>query len=199
MAERGSPSKYESPESAEAYRGKFERSLFRRLSSRREIGLVRRALAELGELRSVLDCPCGAGRLLPLLSNTGARVFGADASAAMIREARAAGLCQAAAQDLPFADGSFDAVVCHRLLHHFAESEVRRSVLREAARVARKGVVVSFADADTWKGRRVRSRRRPITADQLAAEASAAGLILQRPVRRICGLVSVQAVALLRP
>ena len=43
---------------------------------------------------------------------------------------------------LPFADRSIDVVTCSQVLHHFADDDAAR-LLRELARVARVGVVVS--------------------------------------------------------
>lgn len=42
---------------------------------------------------------------------------------------------------LPFADGSVDVAVCSLFLHHF-DSEESTIILREAARVARRGVII---------------------------------------------------------
>jgi len=198
LTERASPQKYETPERAAHYRRKYKQSWLRRLSSRRELGLVLKALSRLGHLETVLDCPCGAGRLLPLLPG---KVYAADAAVTMVREAReevSARFLVAAAQSLPFADNTFDAIVCHRLLHHFTDAGVRRSILKELARVARRGVVISFTDATTRKGRKP-SRRQPIHPEELKADANAAGLTLDGPILHLGSLFSAQAVALLQP
>lgn len=50
--------------------------------------------------------------------------------------------------DLPFPDGSFDAVFASALLQHVSDP---LAVLREARRVARTGAVIGVADAD-WDG-----------------------------------------------
>lgn len=68
----------------------------------------------------VLEVGFGPGHLLGYLTRGGCRVWGCDLSPAMVRQAgrrlRRAGLapllCQARAQGLPFAPGSFDTVVC---------------------------------------------------------------------------------------
>jgi SAM-dependent methyltransferase len=190
--------RYRSPEGARAYRRKYASPL-RALSSWRETRLVARALAQAGAEGPLLDCPCGAGRLIPALARRGARVTAVDLSKAMVREAggtRALRLV-GSADALPFADGAFDTVVCHRLLHHFAEPEGRARVLRELARVARRAVVLSFSDAGTRRARRS-TRRAALTAGRLRAEAAACGLRLEPPVRRVCGWFSVVAVAVLR-
>ena len=202
---------YRTREGAARYRDKWRGSLSRRLSGRRELALLRRALRRFPDPGWVLDCPCGAGRLIPALSDLAEGVFAADLSVAMVREARAVAdhaashetrLAAASAMQLPFADRRFDVVVCHRLLHHFPSAETRRSILGELARVARRGVVLSFWDAESRRGRRVvrasSTRRSAITAERLAEEARAVGLVLQSPVLRVNGIVSPQAIASLR-
>ena len=53
--------RYGSKDGACAYRHKYERSLSRRLSNRRELAIVHAALTQAGARDRVLDCPCGAG------------------------------------------------------------------------------------------------------------------------------------------
>ena len=190
--------RYGIADGAEAYGRKY-RSPLRALSSLKETRLVARALADAGVTGPVLDCPCGAGRLLPALRRRASRVVAADVSPAMVRRARdGAGFLVASAFALPFADRSFDAAVCHRLLHHLPDAADRARVLGELARVARRAVVVSFSDATTRKGRR-KTRRALLTPDALGAEAAACGLALAAPPRRVNAWFSVVAVALLRP
>jgi len=190
--------RYRTDEGAAAYRDKHAGTLLRRLADRREKTLLVRLLRRIGPLESVLDCPCGAGRFLPLLAGEADRVFALDQSRALLLLARAGRAAVGDAGALPLRDGAVDAVVCLRLLHHFPEAADRRRILAEAARVARKGVVVSFADADTWKGRRMRSRRRPVPRRVLAEDAAAAGLALDPGVLKVNSLFSGFSFALLR-
>lgn len=202
--------RYGSPAGAAAYRRKYERSLARRLSHRREMRILARALAEAGVAGHVLDCPCGAGRLVPTILSVADRVTGADLSMAMVRESREAlgGLLAArrlelaagSAAALPFASGAFDAVVCHRLLHHIPGRTARVAILRELARVARRAVVFSFSDATTLKGRwqRLRGRhhkRIALTPREVVEEAAEAGLAPAGSFRRLWGLTSLVTVA----
>jgi SAM-dependent methyltransferase len=211
--EPGLIQRYESDAGAAAYRRKYERSLLRRLSNRRELAVVSRALAAAGARGHVLDCPCGAGRLVPTILRRAERVTAADVSAAMVREAEDALAAEAragrvdfavaSAEALPFADDRFDTVVCHRLLHHVQDADERGRILHELARVASRRVVLSFNDATTWKGRSQRRRGRTrgrvaLAPDALQAEAAAHGLVLEPPVRRLNGLFSLVAVAVFR-
>jgi ubiquinone/menaquinone biosynthesis C-methylase UbiE len=81
----------------------------------------------------------------------GLRYAGGDFSRAMIGHAREVsespkviGFAAADAERLPLRDNSVDCVLLWRLLHHIVEPEVRLRMLREAARVTRHQVLVSF-------------------------------------------------------
>jgi hypothetical protein len=63
---------------------------------------------------------------------------------------------------LLFADGAFDTAVCWRLLHHVTDPATRVRILAGLCASAGGAVVVTFADAGTWKARfqrRGRDRR----------------------------------------
>jgi len=202
--------RYGSPEGAAAYRRKYERSWLRRLSHRREMRVVRAALGRAQVRDEVLDCPCGAGRLVPTILEFAREVVAADLSEAMVAQAKDALGAPAAqgrvrflvapADRLPLADGAVDTAVCHRLLHHMEAEAERAGVLAELARVARRRVIVSFSDETTWKarsqGRRGVERRRHLLApERLFSEAAAHGLHpIGKPIR-LCGFTSLLAVA----
>jgi len=122
------------------------------------------------------------------------------ALAGPVRDGRVA-LVRTPAETRPFPDGAFETVACSRLIHHLADPSARARLLGELARVAGRWVVLSYHDASTAKrrlqGNRPR-RRVALTPAQLAAEASAAGLVLVPPIRRVNGWFSLVAVALLR-
>jgi len=107
---------------------------------------------------SVLDLPCGAGRLLPLLRDRfGHRVLQADGALAMLRQARLQHASSATSSGtssdtsgavgdalaMPFAAEAVDGVVMFRFLHHLRPAQ-QRAAIDEACRVARRFVVVSF-------------------------------------------------------
>jgi ubiquinone/menaquinone biosynthesis C-methylase UbiE len=102
-------------------------------------------LARLDANESVLDVGCGTGSLAILSKRTvgdGGRVVGIDASAAMVARAQIkarrngveAEFRQAAVEALPFADGSFDAVLSTLMLHHLPR-KVRQQGMAEIRRV----------------------------------------------------------------
>ena len=193
--------RYGSRAGAVAYRRKHEESWVRR-SPARERALLRRMLDRLPGIESVLDCPCGAGRFVPGVREVAGRVLAFDRSPEMVRAAREATggrwFAAADAAAIPLADDAVDVVIIMRLLHHIQGSDDRARVLAEAARVARRAVIVSFADADTPKGKRTGSRRRPITREQLCDEAGRGGLAVEPPFRSVGGLFSTFSFALFR-
>lgn len=183
-----------------------------RLKHRHDAALVLALLRAVPGVRSVLDLPCGTGRLLPELRAAGYQAVGADVALEMMRAGRAlrpgnAPLVQADAARLPFASAAFDAVVSLRFLFHIGEQE-RRSCLSEMRRVAGAGVVVGEVRY-RWTlkhlGRWLRScaglarRYRPSAGRAaLARELGSAGLELVR-LRPVSRLFSDKAVFLARP
>ena len=103
---------------------------------------------------SLLDVGCGEGwitRDLARLVSPG-RVIGIDASADVIERARSGGdvpdnLSFEATDlfNLDYADGSFDVVHAHQLLHHLSDPA---GALRALARVTRPGGLISDREGD---------------------------------------------------
>jgi SAM-dependent methyltransferase len=127
--------------------------------------LLARARAENGVAAGaralVLDVPCGTGRLRAALAAHGSYV-GADVSPQMLARARALGpgcLC-ADAEQLPFADGAFEVVLCCRLLHHLRDERFER-VVAELVRVSSRWILASFFDAASLPALRRRLLARP--------------------------------------
>jgi ubiquinone/menaquinone biosynthesis C-methylase UbiE len=97
----------------------------------------------------VLDVGCGPGRLTRLLARRvvpNGSVDGIDASPQMIKRATAkarklgvpASFQVAYAQQLPFADSTFDAVACTLVLHHVAADD-QLAAIEEIHRVLKPG------------------------------------------------------------
>lgn len=102
-------------------------------------------LAELERdvFEDALDVGCGTGPVIALLAEKypEKHFVGLDITPAMINAAQAKGLSNAEfvvgdAEDLPFDDSSFDAVLCSNSFHHYPNPE---AFLREARRVLRSG------------------------------------------------------------
>jgi len=188
--------KYKDDDYAHYYAQKHESGALRRLSNVFERKMIRRALMRIRSRRAiqtVLDCPSGAGRFLPVLAQLQMHVVAIDTSPQMLQQGRqhtslfreTPTASAGSAFALPLADKTVDVVLCSRLLHHIAERESRVQIMREFARVARVGVVVSFFDAtswNAWKRRRKIKRtgksggRHAMTRSQCNDEARVAGL-----------------------
>jgi SAM-dependent methyltransferase len=204
------------PGSAQAYEQRFRTR--KRVTDRLEVRAVGRALSSLGDLGRVLDVPAGAGRFLPLLRERAAEVVASDVSAEMLQLARApvaenvgeprgsggrapgpVPVVEADLLALPFAEGSFDAVVCIRFLHHLRSGRLRVAGLRELARVSSRYLVVTFFDyASVWALRQawchLRGKVKPwaVPLARFQAEAAQAGLRFLRSVHVLPGLSEEQ-------
>ncbi len=104
----------------------------------------------------VLDCGCGPGGITVTLAALvpQGRVVGVDIEARQLdmgrREAQQRGIGNiefhhASLYALPFADGTFHAVLAHAVLYHLAEP---MKALRELWRVLKPGGVIGLRDAD---------------------------------------------------
>ncbi len=91
---------------------------------------------------SVLDVGCGEGYLLRKAAGRASLIFGADLDGNRLRGTRdrsgrsPVGFAVADAQRLPFADASFDRIICTETLEHVVDTQ---RALRELARVLRPG------------------------------------------------------------
>ena len=185
-------------ERAESYATKYDRELHKRISSFFERRVIRRALA-IASVRDarVLDVPCGAGRLTPLLAPASSLLVSCDYSPAMLqqfRRARGKPCFVGSAFDLPFADRAFDLVFSARLSHHIQSGERRADYLREILRISGRAVIVTIFDRGSLKNRlrelsrRVTGKRSKHTfaradVERIAGDAGfsvAAGLPLSR-------------------
>lgn len=82
---------------------------------------------------TALDVATGGGHVARRLREAGATVVTTDQAPGMQADTTAA------AEDLPFADASFDVVACRIAAHHFTDV---RAAVHEMARVAKQRVVV---------------------------------------------------------
>lgn len=146
-----------SDDQAQRYEAKRFRHVRGRAVDALEWLLLRRAVVRFerryGSLHDVLDVPVGTGRMARRLAARGIEVTGLDASEDMLTVARNAHVAQAyqvgRAEDLPFPDRSFDAVVSVRLFGHLPAG-AKAEVLQEFGRVARRGAIVFVAGRSRW-------------------------------------------------
>ena len=114
------------------------------------------SLLELDKADRILDLGCGTGVLTRMIADQldaedGGVSVGIDAAARMIqvaRKKRGNDVCRfevAAAEDLPYEDGAFDAVVSSLFFHH-VDLDLKAKALSEAWRVLRPQGKLVIAD-----------------------------------------------------
>lgn len=219
-----SPKPFDRPGVADYERRRY-RGLDQRLVDRRERCLLSRAFARLrarapeawagpnGPL--ILDAPCGYGRFTSLILGEGARLVSADLALPMVERTlegrgRVRHLGGAVADlrgGLPFKPASFDYVFSMRLFHHLHSPEHRRAVLREFARVASGGVVMSYYRFRGLHALQRRLRRfltgarreiRMVPGETFEREAADAGFTIDRVYPLFRGLHAQHIVVLRR-
>lgn len=155
--QQGKLQNYNSQRGADAYKADYDNKIHRKISDKRERALLTRYFADIGHVGSILDLPCGHGRLSDFLRKRCDRLVEADWSYTMVslnerdhgRDGRS--YFRASALEIPLPDKSVDVVVSFRLSHHLETAELRERHLRELFRVARKAVIVTWFSATSLK------------------------------------------------
>lgn len=155
--------------------------------------------ASLGQL---LDIGTGTGRMAQCFASRAAHVTALDKSPDMLRIARTrlqdlpAGkvdLVQGDFAALPFADGAFDTLLMHQVLHYAQAPEV---VLAQAARVARPGARLAIVDLAAHAHEELRTThahaRLGFSDEQMAQWFAAAGFSADAPVALQGGQLTVK-------
>jgi SAM-dependent methyltransferase len=142
-----------------------------RYAWRIETGIVLGALGPLAG-RRVADIGCGTGRLLGILTSSGAAALGIDIDPGMLALAATRGpVARADANRLPLADASMDAAVTVATLEFTADPA---KVLAEMARVTRPGgrlVAAVLNPASLWGILDRPARRAPYSGGCFLARA----------------------------
>jgi ubiquinone/menaquinone biosynthesis C-methylase UbiE len=191
-------SRLQDEERAAKYSDRFERGSRKRVD-RREQAAVGRIFGTLGEVKTVLDIPCGAGRFAATLGADGRKLIGIDVAAEVLVHARAraksanveATFSQGDASKLSLEAQSVDCVFSNRLFHHILDRAERQKILKELHRVSRRFAVISFFDYHSFgvvrkllkalKGRKPPYDGQP-TLEQFTAETVEAGFRLKEVV-----------------
>lgn len=112
---------------------------------------IEKALNACGKINnSVLDIPCGTGRIAELLLKKGFTVTGADISDEMISVARKKlrslshlKLLKADVESMPFADAEFDCIISIRFMGHIPRQN-RVNMLKEMKRASRNFLIIEY-------------------------------------------------------
>jgi len=129
--------------------------------------LRERELINILELKpedEVLDTGCASGRQVLEMSHLVHKCHGTDISAAFVNTANAnaartkidnVAFSVASVEQLPFADGSFNKIVCAEVLEHVADKNIAlQELLRVLSPNGRLAITVPNMNADaTWWGR----------------------------------------------
>lgn len=105
----------------------------------------------------VLDLGCGNGRAYQLFAGKAIEYEGLDVSANLIGHAKnlvtdmLANFRVGSMTQLPYEDGSFDAVLMIASLHHIPSDDYRLQAMREANRVLKPGGVLLMTNWDRWR------------------------------------------------
>ncbi|MFY9345127.1 MAG: class I SAM-dependent methyltransferase [Planctomycetota bacterium] len=148
---------YNSPRGASAYKADYQNKLHRKWSDKRERALLARCFARIGKVGTILDLPCGHGRLSDLLRSHCNLLVEADWSFTMVSLNRGdhgddqRRYFRASALEIPLPDRAVDVAVSFRLSHHLETQELREQHLRELFRVAGKHVIVTWFSATSLK------------------------------------------------
>jgi len=178
--------RYQDFERARSYNLKYESEIFKRLTTRRERRLLGRLLGRAGHSATLLEIPCGGGRISAQLSGAADILIHADIGLGQVLFAGSRARpdvpriwMTASALHIPLRDGAVDGAVCVRLSHHLAATDQRERLLMELLRVARRYVIFTFFDHHSIKNRLRRSRGKKskltMTVPQVSALAAAGG------------------------
>jgi len=157
---------YQQVGAAADYNTKYERELLKRWSTRREYQILNRLLASQPRSQTLLELPCGGGRLSPGLAPYAECLIEADVALGQVLYGRQH--CRldtpqiwltASALRIPLRDAAVDGVVCVRLCHHLPHPTERERLVAELLRVARRFVIVTFFDFHSLKNLLRRLRR----------------------------------------
>lgn len=189
------PDRYLETQQALAYHASTNADGRPTVSQRLELRALKHALADTTHGDSVLDAPCGTGRIDAHLRRRFDKVIGIDSSTSMLsiyqRAMQGRAGCCSDIFQLPFDDESFDWVFCHRYFHHLQSHLERAALLTSLARVSRIGVVF-YAWLDTAVRRRRSSMRASIPEDDAMRAIRDGGLRLKN-IHRCAGPFSVKS------
>ena len=157
---------YQKLKEAARYNAMYADRWHKRWITQREHDLLERLLSSQPRCATLLDLPCGGGRLSPQIGRHTDLLIEADIGLGQVQYGREFGRAStaqvwmtASGFHIPFRDASLDAIVCVRLNHHLPTPQERERLVRELLRVARRYVVMTFFDHDSVKNRLRRVRQ----------------------------------------
>lgn len=157
---------YADVDAAATYNLEYEKRLLKRMSTRKEYRLLQELLSSRPHSSTLLELPCGGGRITPALAPHTDLLIEADIALGQVLYGRRNTQLQtpqfwmtASANHIPFPDASIDGIVCIRLCHHLPKAEQRERLVAELLRVASRFVIMTFFDYHSFKNLLRRARR----------------------------------------
>jgi len=186
---------YRSKEVASKYEEKRFKSLKGWFVNKRELGLIDKALKYAGITppATILDIPCGTGRVSVHLAKMGFDIIATDISSEMISYAKEkvnslndlSGNIKfevADAECLPYVTDSFDACISLRFLGHIPDKS-RKRILKEMIRVTKKYLILAYYLKSSLQYHLRKRKRRgrgiewhPLNLREVEEELTAVGL-----------------------
>lgn len=131
---------------------------------KKESKIVDRFFKKIGNVSSILDVPCGAGRFQKQLLQYVDNLTEMDYSHLMAAKAKAnmsekfseeilhkTKFVSGSIFQIPFPDKSFDLVFSMRIYHHFRTEDDRVNILKELKRVTKDWIILSFYNAFSYQ------------------------------------------------
>lgn len=163
--------RYQSDEYAKNYKNEYIsgwsiKSIRSRIIKNLEINTVRKVLHPLLTPKtSVIDIPCGTGKLGSLLSEYDISIIAADVSNEMIAlakeeyTAKKVSFMQVDATNIDMNDNSINTIVCLRLFQRL-DTPTRKKILEEFNRITDGNLVISYSYSSWWQ--KIRSSLRKL-------------------------------------
>ncbi|MBS1112500.1 MAG: hypothetical protein H6Q92_262 [Nitrospirae bacterium] len=148
--------KYQSIANAQSYNIGYKERKQKR--TQKEIAILSKLLAGHAPAETVLDMPCGGGRLSPVISEFAHSIIEMDLALGQLLYGRET--CRISAPQIwirasgfqiPLKDNSVDGSLCIRLSHHLYSLDEKEKLISELLRVSRHFVIFSFVDSASLK------------------------------------------------
>ncbi|MDG1895789.1 MAG: class I SAM-dependent methyltransferase [Fuerstiella sp.] len=195
---------YQSSKTAEMYE---QRDMYQGVVGNRrvktETNVIRQLADRIEPGSTLLDCPCGNGRWFEILSKNVTQIRATDVSKGMVEYASRRQLPDTVtvevglgdAEKLALADNEVDYTFSYALMKHIPV-HIQFNIIKEFARVSRKGVFCSFAVLTplsyAWWRRKKLTESFPIIREDLQNMARYAGLELNELIKVSQPLVGLE-------
>lgn len=186
---------YQSRKTAETYE---QRDMYKGVVGNRRVKVETNVIRQLADRidpgSTLLDCPCGNGRWFEILSRNVTHIRAIDVSEGMVDYASKRELADTVtvevglgdAENLALADDEVDYTFSYALMKHIPV-HIQFNIMKEFARVSKKGVFCSFAVLTpmsyAWWSRKKLTESFPVIREEIQNMANHAGLELKEIIK----------------